>query len=290
MGGKDIMEKTLEAYNDVFADIVNGLLFQGRTIIAPDSLVDAQPYSFYKADGKLHEQERDVSKYSQRMHVRIALLGFENQSDIDVDMALRVFGYDGASYRAQLDGKDRYPVVTLVLYFGEKRWKKRNLFDVVDVPDIWRPYVNDYRINVFEIAYLSDEQIAWFTSDFQVVADYFAHRRVNKDYRPTNPKKFDHANEVLKLMGAIAHDHRFEELINPKGGTPEDMCEVLDRVEERGIAIGEERGEKRGALRKAKETALNLRSKGRITDPVEVASIVNVEAELVERWFEEEKA
>ena len=27
MGEKDIMEKTLEAYNDVFADIVNGLLF-----------------------------------------------------------------------------------------------------------------------------------------------------------------------------------------------------------------------------------------------------------------------
>ena len=30
MGEKDIAEKTLEAYNDVFADIVNVLLFDGN--------------------------------------------------------------------------------------------------------------------------------------------------------------------------------------------------------------------------------------------------------------------
>ena len=30
MGSKDITEKTLEAYNDVFADIINVLLFNGE--------------------------------------------------------------------------------------------------------------------------------------------------------------------------------------------------------------------------------------------------------------------
>lgn len=30
MGEKDIVEKTLEAYNEVFADIVNVLLFKGE--------------------------------------------------------------------------------------------------------------------------------------------------------------------------------------------------------------------------------------------------------------------
>ena len=285
MGEKDIMEKTLEAYNDVFADIVNGLLFQGRPVIAPESLVDAQPFSFYKADGKLREQERDVSKYCEEMCVRIALLGFENQTAEDKDMPLRVFGYDGASYRAQLDRKERYPVVTLVLYFGEKRWKTRNLYDVIKVPEEWRPYVNDYRINVFEIAFLSDEEIGRFKSDFQVVADYFAHKRLNKDYRPKNPKQFDHGNEILKLFSALAHDHRFEDLIDPKGGTPSNMCEVLDRVEQKGEQRGIEIGEQRGALTKAKETALNLRKMG--FGFAQVAQIVNVEAELVERWFEE---
>ena len=43
-------------------------------------------------------------------------------------------------------------VITLVLYFGERRWKRRTLHDCLDIPEAVRPYVSDYRINVFEIA------------------------------------------------------------------------------------------------------------------------------------------
>lgn len=41
MKSKDIIEKTLESYNDIFADIVNVLLFKGKRIITEDSLTDA---------------------------------------------------------------------------------------------------------------------------------------------------------------------------------------------------------------------------------------------------------
>ncbi len=47
MGEKDIIQKTLESYNDVFADIVNVLLFNGKRVITEDSLTDAQPFSMY---------------------------------------------------------------------------------------------------------------------------------------------------------------------------------------------------------------------------------------------------
>ena len=43
MGEQDITEKILESYNDVFADIVNVLLFNGEQIIRPDELVDQAP-------------------------------------------------------------------------------------------------------------------------------------------------------------------------------------------------------------------------------------------------------
>ncbi len=36
MAEKDIAEKTLEAYNDVFADTINVLLFQGRQFVKED--------------------------------------------------------------------------------------------------------------------------------------------------------------------------------------------------------------------------------------------------------------
>lgn len=93
MGDKDITEKTPEALNDVFADIVNGLLFKGRQVVQENALTDAQPFSMYKADGDIHEQERDVAKYwneaSEGVCVRIALLGMENQSRYEKRMPLK---------------------------------------------------------------------------------------------------------------------------------------------------------------------------------------------------------
>ena len=35
MGQKDLTEKILEDYNDVFADIINGLIFDGKQVITP---------------------------------------------------------------------------------------------------------------------------------------------------------------------------------------------------------------------------------------------------------------
>lgn len=248
MAEKDITEKTLEAFNDVFADIVNGLLFKGEQVIQENALTDAQPFSMYKADGKVHEQERDVAKYwngssDSRVNVRIAFLGFENQTHYEKDMPLRVIGYDGSAYRAELSQEDRYAVLTLVLYFGDESWgKNRSLYDAIEIPEKFRPFVNDYKINVFEIAQLPEEAISYFRSDFRIVVDYFIHRRTDPDYRPADPDKFRHVDEVLKLMAAITHDDRFVEVLDGEGGKPKDMCEVLDRVEKRG----EEKGRRDG--------------------------------------------
>ena len=50
MGQKDITEKLLEDYNDVFADIINGLIFNGEQRILPESLENTQVHSQYKAE------------------------------------------------------------------------------------------------------------------------------------------------------------------------------------------------------------------------------------------------
>ena len=62
MGQKDITEKVLEDYNDVFADIINGLLFDGVQEIKPEDLENTTVHAQYKAeDGKVHELERDIA-------------------------------------------------------------------------------------------------------------------------------------------------------------------------------------------------------------------------------------
>ncbi len=246
MGTKDITEKHLEEYNDVFADIVNVLLFQGERLVQESQLENSITRAMYKADdSQIHEIERDISKFWKEGKVNIALCGLENQTAVDVDMPIRVIGYDGQSYRSQLlkkeDGKvskERYPVITLVLYFGMEPWDKaRTLLECFDTPEHLKPYVSDYRINVFEIAYLSEEQVNMFQSDFKIVADYFVQMRKNKNYIPSK-EEMEHVDEVLKLMSVLTKDDRFSEAQSDSKGGVNTMCEVLDKVEARGKAEG----------------------------------------------------
>lgn len=84
MGEKDITEKILEDHNDVFADIINGLIFAGEQRILPESLENTAVHSQYKADDeKVHELERDVTKYWKDQDVQLAICGIENQSSVE---------------------------------------------------------------------------------------------------------------------------------------------------------------------------------------------------------------
>lgn len=207
MSEKDVVEKTLEGYNDVFADISNVFLFNGKQVILEEELEDA-------------------------------------------DMPIRVMGYDGAAYRNQLkkDSEERYPVITLVLYFDyKKRWNKSlHLVDCFDIPEELKPYINDYHVNLFEIAYLTREQVNMFQSDFKIVADYFVQMRENNDYIPTK-ETIRHVQEVLQLMAVMNEDTRFEDAYR-EGGSDSNMCEYLDRIEARGETRGLERGKIEGTI------------------------------------------
>ena len=244
MGEKDAAEKTLESYNDVFADIVNGLLFNGKQVVKENELKAESENSIYKADGKLHEQERDVAKYWKNGEIRIALYGLENQTSIDSDMPIRVLSYDGAAYRNQLNlekEQKRYPVITLVLYFGDARWKKPvTLFECLNIPEKLKPFVNDYKINLFEITKLTDSQISCFKSDFKVVADYFAKRNKVPYYRGTNDV-IKHVDEFFKLMKVLTNDNTFETVYNEnisKGTGGVTMDRFLNSVMEKGVQKG----------------------------------------------------
>ena len=240
MGEKDIAEKVLEDYNDVFADIVNVLLFQGEQLVKPEQLEDKTLRSSYKADGKLREIVRDVGKNWNQDTIRIACLGIENQTDSDADISSQDGGDDDIISTKKRRDIKRYPVVTLVLYFGyEKPWSSsKSLLDRLTVSDALKPYVQDYRINVFEIAYLTPEQVKLFQSDFRIVADYFVQKRLNHEYKPS-PQKMKHVHAVLQMMSIMTGDHRFEDAYNDAIQKEElNMCEVLDRVEKKGYDAG----------------------------------------------------
>ena len=97
------------------------------------------------------------------------------------------------------------PVVTMVLYFGtETRWNKpTNIKALMDIPRWLDPYVTDYKINVFEIAWLSEKELEQFQSDFRIIARFFVEKRKNPDYIPEDPMEIEHVDEFLKLMAVL---------------------------------------------------------------------------------------
>ena len=253
MQEKDITQKMLERHNDVFSDIVNVLLFGGKKVVEEETLFDAVTDSALKIDGRVRFQDRDVAKYWKDSKINIALLGIENQTTPDKLMPFRVISYDGTEYgkqsRTENIDKKKYPVISLVLYLGfEQKWLyPKNLLGIIDVDEKLRPYVNDYKINLFEIVYLDRETIDSFKSDFWILADYLYQMRVNKNY-VADKRSIGHIEELLMLMSAMTGDKRFEEIIDEANAKEVvNMCEVLDIVEARGIEKGIERGREEGA-------------------------------------------
>ena len=245
---KDITQKALEMYNDVFADIINVLLFNGENVVTEDSLTDVLQESILKIDGRIRAQYRDIAKYWYNSKIKLSMFGLENQTKPEKLMPLRIFGYDGAEYARQAKKENSkevlYTVITLVLYFGyNSRWNQpKSLFELLEIDERIKPYVNDFKMNLFEIAYLDREKIDMFKSDFWILADYLYQMRVNKDY-VAGDTVIEHVDELLMLMSAMTKDYRFEETINEvKGKEHVTMCEVLDRVEARGREEGIKEG------------------------------------------------
>ena len=146
-------------------------------------------------------------------------------------------------------------MITLVLYFGyEKHWDQpTSLIEALNVTEELKPFVNDIKLNLFEIAWLSREQVSMFRSDFRVVADYFIQMRENGNYNP-GTEVLDHIQEVLQLLNVMEQDHRFEKAMNEHNAERKErtMSEWLSRVlkesEEKGRLDGERDGEIKGRI------------------------------------------
>ena len=145
------------------------------------------------------------------------------------------------------------------------------LYDVLKISDELKPFVSDYKINLIDVPRLTGEQVEKFTSDFQIIADYFVQLNENNDYVPKD-KTIRHTDSFLKLMSVLTQDNKYvemgRELSHDKEGI--NMCEVLDKVEARGKAIGEARGI---AIGEARGKAIG-KAIGALNNTVEILRVI----------------
>lgn len=290
MGNKDIAEKHFEEINKVFADIVNGTLFGGQQTVKEEDLFDLPARSQFKADtSKLHEQERDIAKRWAKEGIVFSIIGIENQTVVDRDMVLRVISYDGASYKSQLlDENDprRYPVVTIVLYYGKEPWNAPNsLKERINIPACIEKYVNDYHINVFDISHMTNSEIdKLFYSDFKILAQFINGIEDTSSFN----QKIDYPDPLLKVLSVIANDKRFETLNGDFKEGEVSMCEILDRFEAKGEKRGEARGEARGIIKGEQKNSRKIvasLAKNGVSLDIIIASIPNLPEDEIQEIF-----
>ncbi len=119
-----------------------------------------------------------------------------------------------------------------------------------------------------ETAYLSEEQIRMFRSDFKVVAEFFVKRRKDKGYIPESKVELNHIQEVLNLLSAVTKDERYKQVYEVSERKVNNMCEVADRLHQQG------------AQTKAIEIAKSLLD---VLDITTIAEKTGLPLEVVER-------
>lgn len=158
-----------------FADLFNGVFFQGKTVINACDLQEASE-RYADAEGQGASRFRDIKMFLNTGGC-LRILAVENQLNIDYTMPYRCMQYDSMEYGKQLKElkarnreqkklqtaaerlcgmtrEDRLvPVYTLCLYHGEEPWNgPLSLGDMMDFGDDSqgiRQYFADYPLRLF---------------------------------------------------------------------------------------------------------------------------------------------
>ena len=153
---KDATENRLEEYADVFVDIFNNLILEGYGTLREEDVFPMSTRTYTRtADGEIRNGMSDIRKENRAGGHLQLICAMENQTGIDHTMPERVMGYEYSGYEEQIKriqdenrkqkrnaGSKRIfrrqklaPVVTGVLYYGDKKWKQpMRLHEMLEFP------------------------------------------------------------------------------------------------------------------------------------------------------------
>ena len=289
MANKDITTKEYMSDNKRFANAFNYYFFDGEEVISSseDILKEADTTELYiqldlNEDAEFVQKFRDVFKsavvkYDDKNYY--VLLGIENQTDIHYAMPARVAIYNALSIAKQLretakkhrdekDGKHTKaeytsgwckddvlkPVITLVMYFGVKRWDApRSLYDMmgIDKTNPLSRFVDEGKMFLIEPSIMSEMDFDKFKTDLSIVMEFLnvaGNKRTPelRDWMTHNPKFTDVDAETAMLISVLT-DYK---ITIESGKETDDMCNVLqehfDYMKEEGRAEGIQIGKEEG--------------------------------------------
>ncbi len=144
---------------------------------------------------------------------------------------------------------------------------------------------------MLDIAFLEDNAIASFQSDFRAVARFFRNRRLGQPAL-ADDTELNYPEEITELMAVFTGEKRYMDLLPDvkaakQKGARMTMCWVAQELIEKGERQGEIRGEARG--RKQGETLMatlmqRLFADGRMEDAMRAADSEQDRKELYQEY------
>ena len=256
MGEKDHTQKMLIGCRDVFAELINVLVYSGEKVVNEADLLAGPTESLYiEADNQTHQQLRDCSMYELHNGEIHALYNLENQSTIDAYMPLRCVGYDGAAYRSQCNDRKNtyktYPVFTFVLNWSTKPWNKAtSILEALHFkpnPAAY-PYFNNSKMPVFNMCFLSKDVREKFQGDLRIILDYLCDRESLLNRNQT----MKHPEEVIRMLHALTGDDQYLDSIplftSPAKKGESTVCDLINSYYNEGHNTGLIEGRNSGLI------------------------------------------
>lgn len=240
MAEKDITEKNLMSYADVFADCENVLMYGGKRRVKVELLQPAPTESFYQNGKKVHNQFSDVSYFLIENGEIKAQYLIENETRLSRRQVLRKASYEGGAYRRQLESKKRmYPVISMVIdWTGKCSHIPLSIYGLLRADGVNQEDVllaEDIKLVVHHMRNLSRNIRDMFTSDIGFVVDYLN----EGSFENRKKQRIVHVEALCQMMEALTRDARFTEqigdfLIRQREGREVIMCEYIDMLETKG--------------------------------------------------------
>ena len=280
MGEKNNAMCSYLAKPEVFADFVNGILFEGKEKIKPEKLT-ACATGYNEALQEKGKKQRVIRTRDCLEAVcegkGYVIIGAENQDKVHYAMPLRCMEYDVLEYARQLrrlreknkaEGSlgngDEYlsgikrddklnPVITIVFYHGKKPYDGcRKLHDMLDLNqenEEFIKYVADYKMNLVTLQDMKEEvfrtglrEVTGIMKRSEDKEELISYcRRNEKRLRRLDSDAFDTVSVMINQKDLLKYK---EEAADKKGEA--DMCKAIMEMVEEGKTEGKIEGIRQG--------------------------------------------
>lgn len=294
----------------VFADVCNYILYEGKQVIKPEELVERDGTEETVLQGENDKDIISVQRYRDLLKnwvfmetksYTIAILGLENQTDIQYNMVVRSMLYDALGYTKQVQDisrknveegrihknapkhkhfqkEDRVkPIITIVLYWGEDEWDgARTLHDIIDFSgcENLKDKVADYEMQLIVPANIIDYEM--FQTNFKYVLAFIKNSKNEEEMKQLLEQYKDEYRHMDSQTANLLNVLTKINITVEEGEV--DMCKAWEEHKESGRREGRQEGRCEGKMESMRLVIENMLQKNMLlTDIMDITEMTEEE-------------